>query len=131
MPYRLLFVLIDLLKQKVKQSHNTPMEVQGERLYSSYLFTTLALNGSERSATRPSRALPPGKRPLVPTGQEAGWATEPVWTQFRGKILLPLPWIEPRSPGRPVRSQTLYCLSYPGSLIRLVGVQLCVMRDSL
>jgi hypothetical protein len=28
---------------------------------------------------------------------------------------LPPPGIEPRSPGRPVRSQTLYCLSYPGS----------------
>jgi hypothetical protein len=28
---------------------------------------------------------------------------------------LPLPGIEPRSPGHPARSQTLYCLSYPGS----------------
>jgi hypothetical protein len=33
----------------------------------------------------------------------------------RGKILSALPRIEPRSPGRPARSQTLYCLSYPGS----------------
>jgi hypothetical protein len=30
-------------------------------------------------------------------------------TEVRGKILLPLPGIEPRSPSRPVRSQTLYC----------------------
>jgi hypothetical protein len=51
----------------------------------------------------------------VPIGQEAGWAPEPVWTQFRGKILLLLPGIEHRSPGRPVRSQTLYWLSYPSS----------------
>jgi hypothetical protein len=29
----------------------------------------------------PSRALPPGKGPPVPTGQEARWASEPVWTQ--------------------------------------------------
>jgi hypothetical protein len=29
-------------------------------------------------------------------------------TEARGKILSPLPGIEPRSPGRPVRSQTLY-----------------------
>jgi hypothetical protein len=29
-------------------------------------------------------------------------------TEARGKILLPLLGIEPRSPGRPVRSQTLY-----------------------
>jgi hypothetical protein len=29
-------------------------------------------------------------------------------TEARGKLLSPLPGIEPRSPGRPVRSQTLY-----------------------
>jgi hypothetical protein len=29
-------------------------------------------------------------------------------TEATGKILLPLPGIEPRSPGRPVRSQTPY-----------------------
>jgi hypothetical protein len=42
-----------------------------------------------------------------------------VDTEVRGKILLFLPGIEPRSPGRPVRSQTLYCLSYPASTRRL------------
>jgi hypothetical protein len=36
-------------------------------------------------------------------------------TEARGKILSPLPGIEPQSPGRPAHSQTLYCLSYPGS----------------
>jgi hypothetical protein len=36
-------------------------------------------------------------------------------TEVRWRILLPLPAIEPRSPGRPVRSQTLYWLSYPSS----------------
>jgi hypothetical protein len=25
-------------------------------------------------------ALPPGKEPLVPIGQEAGWDPEPFWT---------------------------------------------------
>jgi hypothetical protein len=29
-------------------------------------------------------------------------------TVATGKILLPLPGLEPRSPGRPARSQTLY-----------------------
>jgi hypothetical protein len=33
-------------------------------------------------------------------------------TEDRGTILLPLPGIEPRWPGRPARGQTLYCLSY-------------------
>jgi hypothetical protein len=41
-------------------------------------------------------------------------------TEARGKILLPLPGIEPRSPVRPVRSQTLHCLSYPCFLIKTV-----------
>jgi hypothetical protein len=35
-------------------------------------------------------------------------------TDVRGNNHLPLPGIEPRSPGRPVRSQTLYWLSYIG-----------------
>jgi hypothetical protein len=53
----------------------------------------------------------PGKGPPVPIVQEAGWAPEPVWTQrLEEKSFVP-PGIEPRSPGRPVRSQTLYCLS--------------------
>jgi hypothetical protein len=30
---------------------------------------------------RAGRALPPGKGPPVPIVQEAGWETEPVWTQ--------------------------------------------------
>jgi hypothetical protein len=38
-------------------------------------------------------------------------------TEDRGKILSPVPSIEPRSPGRPARSQTLYWLSYPAHVI--------------
>jgi hypothetical protein len=60
----------------------------------------------------PAALLPPGKGPLVPIGQEAGWAPEPVWTQrIEEKSFAPA-GIEPRSPGHPARSQTLYCLSY-------------------
>jgi hypothetical protein len=44
-------------------------------------FFTSALNGGEWSVSHPSCALPPGKGPPVPIGQEAGWASEPVWTQ--------------------------------------------------
>jgi hypothetical protein len=51
------------------------------RRYSSYSFLTLALDRGEWSASRPSRALPPGSRPPIPIGQEAGWAPEPIWTQ--------------------------------------------------
>jgi hypothetical protein len=44
-----------------------------------------------------------------------GWVgpSAGLGTEFRGKLLLPLPEIEPRSPGSPIRSQTLYWLSYP------------------
>jgi hypothetical protein len=55
--------------------------LEGERRYSSYSFTISALDGGEWSASRPGRALPPGKEPPVPIVQEAGWAPEPVWTQ--------------------------------------------------
>jgi hypothetical protein len=42
---------------------------------------TSALDGGEWLAPGPSRALPLGKGPMVPIGQEAGWAPELVWTQ--------------------------------------------------
>jgi hypothetical protein len=71
-------------------------EIGGERRYSSFSFTTSALDGGKWSASRPRRALSPGKGPTVPIGQEAGWASELVWTQATGKIFLPLPVIEPR-----------------------------------
>jgi hypothetical protein len=50
-------------------------------MYSSYSFTTSALDGGLWSASHPGRALVPGTGPPVPIGQEAGWAPEPVWTQ--------------------------------------------------
>jgi hypothetical protein len=49
--------------------------------YSSYSFTTSAVDGGEWSASSPGLALPPVKGLPVPTVQEAGWAPEPVWTQ--------------------------------------------------
>jgi hypothetical protein len=54
----------------------------GERKYSSYSFSTSALDGVEWWASRPGRALDPGEGPPVPTVQEAGWAPEPVWRKF-------------------------------------------------
>jgi hypothetical protein len=67
--------------KKVKLSCYTSWRHMGERRYSSYSFLTSALDGGEWSASHPGRALPPGKGPPVTTGQEAGWAPEPVWTQ--------------------------------------------------
>jgi hypothetical protein len=42
-------------------------------------------------------------------------------TQARGKLFLPLPGIKLRSPGRPVCSKILYCLSYPTSSVILLN----------
>jgi hypothetical protein len=53
----------------------------GESKYSSYSFSTSAVDGGEWSASHPSRVLVPRKGPPVPIVQEAGWAPEPVWTQ--------------------------------------------------
>jgi hypothetical protein len=53
----------------------------GERGYSSYSFLTLAPDGGEWSVSRSGCTLAAEKRPLVPTGQEDGWAPELVWTQ--------------------------------------------------
>jgi hypothetical protein len=80
----------------------------GERRYSSYSFSTSALDGGEWSASRPGRALAPVKGPAVPTVQEAGWAPESVWTQRLEEKSFAPAGIETRSPGRPVRSQTRY-----------------------
>jgi hypothetical protein len=59
--------------------------------------------------SRPDRALPSVKGPPVPIGQR-GWVGPRAGldTEARGKILLPLPGIEPRSPSRPAHSQTPY-----------------------
>jgi hypothetical protein len=67
---------------RVKLSRYMPWRRMGrERRYSSYSFLTSALDGGDWSASRPGRDLPPGKGPPVPTGEETGWAPEPVWTQ--------------------------------------------------
>jgi hypothetical protein len=70
-----------LVTKKVKWFATRHGGAWGERRYSSYTFLTSALDGGESSASRPGRALPPGKGPPVPIVQEARWAPEPVWTQ--------------------------------------------------
>jgi hypothetical protein len=45
---------------KVKQSHNIPMEAQGERMYSSYSFTTSVLVGVGGQRQAPAALYPRG-----------------------------------------------------------------------
>jgi hypothetical protein len=57
----------------------------------------------------PAALLPPGER-TPGTHWTGGWvdARAGLDTEARGKNPLPLPGIEPLSPGRLARSQTLY-----------------------
>ena len=67
---------------------------------------TTALEGGEGSASPPRPLFTPGKDP-VPIVQEAGWAPGPVRTVAENLAPTAI-----RSPDRPVRSQSLYRLSY-------------------
>jgi hypothetical protein len=57
---------------------------------------TSALDGGEWSASRPGRDLPPGIGPPRCTYWTRGWVgpRTGLYTEIRGKILLPLPGIE-------------------------------------
>jgi hypothetical protein len=68
----------DRRKVKGKAVPLHTMEHREERRYSSYSLMTSALEGGEWSASSPGHTLHLGKGP---TGQEAGWAPEPVQTQ--------------------------------------------------
>jgi hypothetical protein len=70
-----------------KQSHNTPMEVQGREDVQLLLIHNLSTRWEWVLSVMPWPRFTPGKGPLVPTVQEAGWAPEPVWThKLQGKI---------------------------------------------
>jgi hypothetical protein len=71
----------------------------------------------------PAALYPRGKNPRYKL--YTGWVGPRTGldTEARGKIISPVPGIEPRSPGRPVRSQTLNWLSYPGSQINTKAIQ--------
>jgi hypothetical protein len=72
-------------------------------------------------------ALYPRRKDLrYPLYRRVGGPQSRSGKKARGKILSPLPVIEPWSPGRPVRSQTLYSLSYLGSI--LLSVQLQILQ---
>jgi hypothetical protein len=121
-----LFVIFLTPSSKVKQSLYTLWRRLGERRYSSYSFTTSALDGGEWSASRPGRALPsdvrwkifhrtfsrtenfpphitsftPGER-TPGTHWRGGWVDPRagLHTEARGKILCPC---RGSNPDRPV-----------------------------
>jgi hypothetical protein len=95
---------------KIHLFHYRAAGAKGERRYSSYSFFTLSLEGGEWSASRPGRALPPGKG----THWMGGWVglRAGLDTEARGIILCPC---RGSNPGRPVCSRTLYWLIYPSA----------------
>jgi hypothetical protein len=52
-----------------------------ELMYSSYSYLTSATRWRWVVSVTPRPRFTPGKGPPVPIGWEAGWASEPVWTQ--------------------------------------------------
>jgi hypothetical protein len=68
------------------------------------------------SVTPRPRFTPGERTPRYPLYRRLGGPQS--WSGHRGyrKNSLPVSGIEPRSPGRPACSQTLYCLSYPAHL---------------
>ena len=78
-------------------------------MYSSTLPSNSALDGGGWSTPHPGR-FTPGKGP-VPIVQEAEWTPRPVWTDAENLAPTGI-----RSPDRPVRSELLYRLSYPGPI---------------
>jgi hypothetical protein len=67
-------------------------------------------------------ALPPGKEP--PGTHRIGHRVNPRagLDDVEKRKFLTLPGLEFRSIGRPARSQSLYRLSYPGSVVRVVAL---------
>jgi hypothetical protein len=55
-----------------KSSPTTPMEAQGERRYSSYSFTTSALDGVSGQRQVLAALYPRGKDPRYPLGRRMG-----------------------------------------------------------
>jgi hypothetical protein len=86
---------------KAKQSSTATCHggAWGERRYSSYSFLTLALDGGEWSASRSGHALPWGKDPRYPLYRRLGGPQSQSGHRDYRKNPLPLPGIEPRSPG--------------------------------
>jgi hypothetical protein len=107
------------LKCKAVPPHATEA-LGGGRRYSSYSFSTSALNGGEWSASHPDRALPPGKGPPVPIVQEAGWVLEPVWAQRLEEKFFRL--CRGSNLHRPV-VQPIQRLSYPALTMALQAVK--------
>jgi hypothetical protein len=104
-------------KTKLKLSHYTSRKRLGWR---GVIAPTDSLPRHKMGGSGQRHApasLYPGER-APSTHCTGGWVGPRAGldTEDRGKILSPLPGIEPRSTGHPASSQTLFWLSYPAHL---------------
>jgi hypothetical protein len=111
-----------ILTHKVKQSHNTPMGKQGGGCIAPTRSRSRHYMGVSGQRHVPAALYPRGNDPRYPLYRRLGELQS--WSGYRGlrKKLLPLPGIDPRLPGRPVLSQTLYWLSHPVSCFTQVPI---------
>jgi hypothetical protein len=93
---------------KVKQSCYMPKTRMEEEEVYLLLIHDIGTRGGRAVSNKPRPRLSPGER-THGTHCTGGWVGPRAGldTEVRGKILSPLSGIEPRSPGRPVRSQSL------------------------
>jgi hypothetical protein len=68
-------------------------------------------------------------QPPIPTGQKAGWTSEPISTTCKTEKNVAVPGIKLRPLLRPDPSQSLYRLSYPGSDTATTKATTCVGVD--
>jgi hypothetical protein len=106
------------LLSTVKQSSYTPWRcLGGEEVQLLLIHDVGTRRGVSGQRHAPAALYPRGKAPRYPLYSRLGGPQSRSGHRGYRKNPLPLPGIEPRSPGRSVRSQTLYCLSYPGSRV--------------
>jgi hypothetical protein len=79
-----------------------------ERRYSSYSFSTFALDGMSGQRHAPAALYSRGKDPRYPLYRRLSGPQSRSGHRGCRKNLLSLLGIEPRSPGRPTRSQGFY-----------------------
>jgi hypothetical protein len=102
---RIVSPLLILKSPKEKTKQSSPATRHG----GSYSFLT---SGGEWSVSRPGRALSRRKDPRYPLYRGMGGPQSRSGHRRKVKILCPC---RGSNPDRPVRSQALYWLSYPGS----------------
>jgi hypothetical protein len=96
------------VKIKVKLSHYKPWRCLAERRYSSYSFLTSTLAGVNGQRHDLAALYPLAKDPRYPLDRRLDGPQSRSGHRIQRKNPFPLPGIEPRPPGHPLRRQTLY-----------------------